>query len=78
MSKQFVLKEEVATPEPIEVRDDDKRIEVVEMVEVKRTVSLAELKQRIADFDTNILNLQNEKKKVEDEIKAIKQSLNLK
>lgn len=78
MPKQFILKEEVATPEPAEANDDDKRIEVVEMVEVKRTTSIAELKQRIIDFDTNILHLQNEKKKVEDEIKAIKQSLNLK
>jgi hypothetical protein len=78
MPKEFKLKEEVVTPQPVEVNDDHKRIEVVEMVEVKRTVSLGELKQRIIDFDTNILNLQNEKKKVEDEIKAIKQSLNLK
>lgn len=57
---------------------EDKQIEVIETIEVKRVINIARLRMENENLDTQIAHLQELKDKNEVEINDAKKSLNIK
>lgn len=57
---------------------EDKQIEVIETIEVKRVINIAQLRMENENLDTQIAHLQELKDKNEVEINDAKKSLNIK
>lgn len=57
---------------------EDKQIEVIETIEVKRVINIAQLRMENENLDTQIAQLQELKDKNEVEINDAKKSLNIK
>lgn len=57
---------------------EDKQIEVIETLEVKRVINIAQLRMENENLDTQIAQLQELKDKNEVEINDAKKSLNIK
>lgn len=72
MPKQYKLVSQQA-----EQTDDTKQIEIIEMVEQKRTINIAQLKNEVEIIDKQIIAMQARKTQLKAEIQEVKTALNL-
>lgn len=75
MEKEYKIVEPEQTQEQ---ENDFKQIEVTEMVEVKRTFNISQLKQQLKGIAAQRTNLDDQEAKINADIEEAQTSLNLK